>query len=94
MILLLAQKKQEDEDPLPEDLYGVGTVAMIMRMLKLPDGRIRVLVQGLARALPVLLLQRASVTHAQVQAVLRHARLTPQQVHQQPFHCNSGPVGY
>ncbi len=50
MILLLAQKKQEDEDPLPEDLYGVGTVAMIMRMLKLPDGRIRVLVQGLARA--------------------------------------------
>lgn len=49
MILLLAQKKQDDEDPTPEGLYTVGTVALIMRMLKLPDGRIRVLVQGVGR---------------------------------------------
>ena len=33
-----------------DDLYKVGTVAVIMRMLKLPDGRIRILVQGVARA--------------------------------------------
>src|SRR5512134_2116651 len=44
MILLLAQKQQDDEDPGPADVYGVGTAATIMRMLKLPDGRIRVLV--------------------------------------------------
>ncbi|MCL4819462.1 MAG: endopeptidase La [Vicinamibacteria bacterium] len=50
MILLLAQRKQEDEDPGPDGVYGFGTVAVIMRMLKLPDGRIRVLVQGLSRA--------------------------------------------
>jgi ATP-dependent Lon protease len=50
MILLAAQKKQEDEDPGPEDIFAVGTVALIMRMLKLPDGRIRVLVQGIGRA--------------------------------------------
>jgi len=50
MILLLAQKDQEKEDPEPEDLYRMGTVAVIMRMLKLPDGRIRVLVQGMHRA--------------------------------------------
>jgi ATP-dependent Lon protease len=50
MILLAAQKKQEEEDPGPEDIYPVGTVALIMRMLKLPDGRIRVLVQGIGRA--------------------------------------------
>jgi ATP-dependent Lon protease len=49
-ILLVAQRKQDDEDPGPADLYGVGTAALIMRMLKLPDGRIRVLVQGLSRA--------------------------------------------
>ena len=49
MILLLAQKKQDDEDPTPDGLYTVGTVALIMRMLKLPDGRIRVLVQGVGR---------------------------------------------
>jgi ATP-dependent Lon protease len=50
MILLAAQRKQEDEDPGPDDVHTVGTVAAIMRMLKLPDGRIRVLVQGLSRA--------------------------------------------
>jgi ATP-dependent Lon protease len=50
MILLTAQKRQDDEDPGPDDMYTVGTVALIMRMLKLPDGRIRVLVQGVGRA--------------------------------------------
>ncbi len=50
MILLAAQREQEKEDPAPEDVYGMGTVALIMRMLKLPDGRIRVLVQGVGRA--------------------------------------------
>ena len=50
MILLAAQRKQEEDDPGAEDIYRVGTAALIMRMLKLPDGRIRVLVQGLARA--------------------------------------------
>ena len=50
MILLLAQKNQDKEEPEPEDLYRMGTVAVIMRMLKLPDGRIRVLVQGMHRA--------------------------------------------
>ena len=50
MILLAAQKRQDDEDPGPDDIFTVGTVALIMRMLKLPDGRIRVLVQGVGRA--------------------------------------------
>src|SRR5262245_51275505 len=50
MILLAAQKRQDDEDPSGDDIYPVGTVALIMRMLKLPDGRIRVLVQGIGRA--------------------------------------------
>jgi len=49
-ILLAAQRRQEQEDPGPDDIYPVGTAAVIMRMLKLPDGRIRVLVQGIARA--------------------------------------------
>src|SRR5512134_3591927 len=50
MILLAAQKRQDDEDPTGDDIYPVGTVSLIMRMLKLPDGRIRVLVQGIGRA--------------------------------------------
>ncbi len=50
MILLVSQKDLDKEEPTQEDLYRVGTVAVIMRMLKLPDGRIRILIQGLSRA--------------------------------------------
>ncbi|MEO6725190.1 MAG: endopeptidase La, partial [Blastocatellia bacterium] len=50
MIMLAAQKDPDKEEPLAGDMYDVGTVAIIMRMLKLPDGRIRILVQGIARA--------------------------------------------
>ena len=49
MIVLVPQKDVNKEDPEQEDLYEVGTVAIIMRMLKLPDGRIRILIQGLSR---------------------------------------------
>ncbi|MFQ5525607.1 MAG: endopeptidase La [Thermoanaerobaculia bacterium] len=50
IVMLAAQKDPEADDPLPEDIYHLGTAAVIMRMLKLPDGRIRILVQGLTRA--------------------------------------------
>src|ERR687889_1301991 len=50
MIFLVSQRDLDKEEPAGEDLYTTGTVAVIMRMLKLPDGRIRILVQGLARA--------------------------------------------
>jgi len=50
LIFLATQKDLSDEDPTPEGIYQVGTVAMIMRMLKLPDGRVKILVQGLAKA--------------------------------------------
>lgn len=50
MILLVSQKDLDKEEPSRDDLYNIGTVAVIMRMLKLPDGRIRILVQGLTRA--------------------------------------------
>ena len=49
-ILILTQKDEKVEEPGPDDLYRVGTVGMIMRMLKMPDGRLKVLVQGLSRA--------------------------------------------
>ncbi len=50
LILLLAQRDASQENAGPAELYQVGTVAAIMRMIKLPDNRIRILVQGLARA--------------------------------------------
>lgn len=50
MILLVSQKDVNKEEPEQDDLFKVGTVAIIMRMLKLPDGRIRILIQGLSRS--------------------------------------------
>src|SRR5919107_728647 len=50
MIFLVSHRDLDKEEPAGEDLYQTGTVAVIMRMLKLPDGRIRILVQGLSRA--------------------------------------------
>jgi ATP-dependent Lon protease len=50
LILVAAQKDLTDEDPLPERIYSVGVVSQIMRMLRLPDGRIKVLIQGLRKA--------------------------------------------
>jgi ATP-dependent Lon protease len=50
LIFLLSQKNIEQEEPSISDLYKMGTVSIIMRMLKLPDGRIRILAQGLSRA--------------------------------------------
>jgi ATP-dependent Lon protease len=49
-IFLVAQRDQEKDDPELKDLHAVGTAAVIMRMLKLPDQRIRILVQGITRA--------------------------------------------
>jgi ATP-dependent Lon protease len=50
MIMLVAQRDLEKEEPKPGDVFDFGTVGIIMRMLKLPDGRIRILVQGVSRA--------------------------------------------
>jgi ATP-dependent Lon protease len=50
LILVTAQKDLTDEDPLPGRIYSVGVVSQIMRMLRLPDGRVKVLMQGLRKA--------------------------------------------
>ncbi len=49
-ILIATQRDEKTDDPGPEDVHQVGTVATIMRMLKIPDGRLKVLVQGVSRA--------------------------------------------
>jgi ATP-dependent Lon protease len=49
-LILVAQRQGAVEDPAPADLYRVGTVVSILRMLKLPDGRVKLLVQGQSKA--------------------------------------------
>jgi ATP-dependent Lon protease len=50
LILVVAQKDLTDEDPLPSRIYSIGVVSQIMRMLRLPDGRVKVLIQGIKKA--------------------------------------------
>src|SRR5687767_15408217 len=49
-ILLVAQKQAAKDDPSADDLYEIGSVATVLQMLKLPDGTVKVLVEGTQRA--------------------------------------------
>jgi ATP-dependent Lon protease len=49
-IMLIAQKSAAKDEPGPEDLYATGSIASILQMLKLPDGTVKVLVEGAQRA--------------------------------------------
>ncbi|HEV8663550.1 MAG TPA: endopeptidase La [Candidatus Methylomirabilis sp.] len=69
MILLVAQKDAEAEDPGTEEIYPIGTVAMIMRMLKMPDGRVKILVQGVTRAKVTQFIRTDPFFEARIQEV-------------------------
>ena len=49
-ILLVAQKNASDDDPSADEIYELGTVGQVLQLLKLPDGTVKVLVEGIARA--------------------------------------------
>src|SRR5215207_3916763 len=49
-ILLVAQKNPADDDPASDAVYEVGTLAQVLQLLKLPDGTVKVLVEGVDRA--------------------------------------------
>ncbi len=49
-MLLVSQKDGDQDDPSPSDMHGIGTIGTVLQMLKLPDGTVKVLVEGQARA--------------------------------------------
>src|SRR5690606_29828185 len=49
-ILVVTQKNAQDDDPQPDQIYEAGTIATVLQLLKLPDGTVKVLVEGLHRA--------------------------------------------
>ncbi|RYE52070.1 MAG: endopeptidase La, partial [Hyphomicrobiales bacterium] len=49
-ILVVTQKNAQDDDPSPDQIYDAGTIASVLQLLKLPDGTVKVLVEGLHRA--------------------------------------------
>ena len=66
-LFLVAQKKTAVEEPGEHDVHAVGTIARVLQMTKLPDGKIRLLVEGLERAAVV----KYTETHDCLQAVVR-----------------------
>lgn len=74
-ILLLAQKNAEVDDPAQEDLYSIGTLSTILQMLKLPDGTIKVLVEGGERVMVDSLLETNDYFSASVNALEKTAMI-------------------
>lgn len=72
-ILLVSQKNAADDDPQPENIYRIGTLATILQLLKLPDGTVKVLVEGTDRAKIVSFLPAEDSLRAQVQIVVSGA---------------------
>jgi len=68
-ILLVAQQRPETDDPAPADLYQVGTVASVLQLLKLPDGTVKVLVEGQSRARTSGFHEQDGMLRAQVEAI-------------------------
>ncbi len=68
-LLILTQKDEQVDKPTAEDLHDVGTVVMIMRMLKLPDGRLKLLVQGVSRAKALAITEDKPYLEAEILAL-------------------------
>src|SRR5688500_1955561 len=68
-ILLVAQKSAETDDPGADDLYQVGTLAQVLQLLKLPDGTIKVLVEGVSRVQVAKVTERDGVLAGQASVV-------------------------
>ena len=66
-ILLVAQKDANDDDPTTDQIYDVGTIATILQLLKLPDGTVKVLVEGQERARIAEYLPRKDFFEARVE---------------------------
>ena len=68
-VFLLAQKDANEEEPGAKDLHEMGTVANVLQVLKLPDGTVKVLVEGLQRARSLNVEDNGEYFVAQVEAV-------------------------
>jgi len=68
-ILLVTQKDRDQDDPAPGDIYEVGVLASVLQLLKLPDGTVKVLVEGKSRASVVHYTAREEFYEAEVAAI-------------------------
>ncbi|WP_419316886.1 endopeptidase La [Caulobacter sp. ErkDOM-E] len=77
-ILLVTQKNSADDDPSPGDIYDVGVLATVLQLLKLPDGTVKVLVEGKGRAAVVKFTDQESFYEAQIGEVSEDEGVGPE----------------
>ncbi|MFT4935853.1 MAG: ATP-dependent Lon protease [Pseudoalteromonas distincta] len=77
-ILLLTQKDKDDDDPAPIAIYEIGVVATILQLLKLPDGTVKVLVEGKARAAVARYTDQADYYEAEIADLPEDALASPE----------------
>ncbi|MFH2045561.1 MAG: endopeptidase La [Pseudomonadota bacterium] len=68
-LLLVTQKDPNVENPAQDEMFRIGTVSKVLRMLKLPDGRVKALVQGVAKAKIVDFVRRKSVYRVKIERI-------------------------
>ena len=77
-ILLATQKDKDDDDPAPDAIYNVGVVATILQLLKLPDGTVKVLVEGKARAAVSRFTSKSDYYEAEIALITEDAGASPE----------------
>jgi len=73
-LFLVTQKEPSIENPIPDQIFSVGTVSKVLRMLKLPDGRVKALVQGISKARIVKYVSKKSMYRVNIEMI--HEELT------------------
>lgn len=69
LIFLATQKSAVEEEPGPDGIYSMGTVAMIIRMLKLPDGKVKILIQGVTKGRILEYIQREPFYEVRIERI-------------------------
>ncbi len=73
---LVAQKKPDTDDPGPEDLYSVGTAAAVLKVIRMPQGSLNIIVHGIARFRIIEFVQQQPYLQARVQTIAVQTRMT------------------
>ena len=76
-LFVLTQKEEAVDEPGPADLYTTGTVVMVMRMLKMPDNRLKLLVQGVSRATASAFVEKEGYLEADIAPLIEPEEFSP-----------------
>lgn len=76
-LVLVAQKRMEVDEPNPDDLYSIGTLINLLQLLKLPDGSIKVLVEGIKRVRIIRVLSEEPFFASEIKQLTEHEEKGP-----------------